>query len=89
MKKMMTSLKTTLNNFRIFIKENIFPTAMGNEYRAIIRVMQNALQEEEEKRKHLEQILAKISEDKNVELPLPIVFEIWDYIHAEELKDNS
>jgi hypothetical protein len=38
MKKMMTSLKTTLNNFRIFIKENIFPTAMGNEYRAIIRV---------------------------------------------------
>jgi uncharacterized protein (UPF0216 family) len=51
--------------------------------------MQNALQEEEEKRKHLEQILAKISEDKNVELPLPIVFEIWDYIHAEELKENS
>ena len=50
MKKMMTSLKTTLNNFRIFIKRNIFPTAMGNEYRAIIRAMQNALQEEEEDR---------------------------------------
>jgi hypothetical protein len=53
MKKMMTSLKTTLNNFRIFIKENLFPTAMGNEYKAIIRVMQNALQEEEEKTKIL------------------------------------
>ena len=39
MKKMMTSLKTTLNNFRIFIKGNVFPTAMGNEYRAIIRAM--------------------------------------------------
>ena len=89
MKKMMTSLKTTLNNFRIFIKRNIFPTAMGNEYRAIIRAMQNVIQEEEEKRKYLEQILSKISEDKNVELPLPIVFEIWDYIHAEELKETK
>jgi hypothetical protein len=62
---------------------------MGNEYKAIIRVMQNALQEEEEKRKYLEQILTKISEDKNVELPLPIAFEIWDYIHAEELKGTK
>jgi hypothetical protein len=51
--------------------------------------MQNALQEEEEKRKYLEQILTKISEDKNVELPLPIAFEIWDYIHAEELKGTK
>lgn len=85
----MKSLKMTLNNLRIFIKGNIFPTAMGNEYRAIIRAMQNALQEEEEKRKYLEQILSKISEDKNVELPLPIAFEIWDYIHAEELKETK
>lgn len=83
----MKSLKMTLNNLRIFVKEILRPRAMNTEYQSIIRVMQNALQEEEEKRKYLEQILSKISEDKNVELPLPIAFEIWDYIHAEELKE--
>ena len=85
----MKSLKMTLNNLRIFVKEILRPRAMNTEYQSIIRAMQNVIQEEEEKRKYLEQILSKISEDKNVELPLPIAFEIWDYIHAEELKETK
>jgi hypothetical protein len=55
--------------------------------KAIIRVQQNALEMEIEKRKYVESLLIKAAESDRVEMPMEMVLEIWDYLHMDELKN--
>ena len=57
--------------------------------RAQVRMLQNALSVEEEYRKNTKNILFSIIELENVELPLPIVLEIFDYLHMDVAEDLS
>ena len=57
--------------------------------RAQVRMLQNALSIEEEYRKNTKNILFSIIELENVELPLPIVLEIFDYLHMDVVEDLS
>ena len=55
--------------------------------RAQVRMLQNALSVEEEHHKHTKNILLSIIEVESVELPLPIVLEIFDYLHMDAVED--
>ena len=57
--------------------------------RAQVRMLQDALSVEEEYRKNTKSILFSIIELENVELPLPIVLEIFDYLHMDVVEDLS
>lgn len=57
--------------------------------RAQIRMLQNALSVQEEYNKHTKNILLSIIEVESVELPLPIVLEIFDYLHMDVVEDLS
>lgn len=57
--------------------------------KAQVRMLQNALSVEEEYRKNTKNILFSIVELENVELPLPIVLEIFDYLHMDIAEDLS
>jgi len=58
-----------------------------NELKSIIRIQQNALEMEIEKRKYVERLLIKIAESDDVEIPMKMVLEIWEYLHEEEIKN--
>jgi len=55
--------------------------------KAIIRVQQNALEMEIEKRKYVESLLIKAAESDRVEMPMEMVLEIWEYLHMDEIKN--
>jgi len=55
--------------------------------KAIIRVQQNALEMEIEKRKYVESLLIKAAESDKVEMPMEMVLEIWEYLHIDEIKN--
>jgi hypothetical protein len=55
--------------------------------KAIIRVQQNALEMEIEKRKYVESLLIKAAESDRVEMPMEMVLEIWEYLHIDEIKN--
>lgn len=55
--------------------------------KAIIRVQQNALEMEIEKRKYVESLLIKAAESDKVEMPMEMVLEIWEYLHMDEIKN--
>jgi hypothetical protein len=55
--------------------------------RAQVRMLQNALSVEEEHHKHTKNILFSIIEVESVELPLPMVLEIFDYLHMDTVED--
>lgn len=55
--------------------------------RAQVRMLQNALSVEEEHHKHIKNILFGIIEVESVELPLPMVLEIFDYLHMDTVED--
>jgi|688.fasta_scaffold946329_2 hypothetical protein len=55
--------------------------------RAQVRMLQNALSVEEEHHKHTKNILFSIIEVESVELPLPMVLEIFDYLHMDAVED--
>lgn len=55
--------------------------------KAIIRVQQNALEMEIEKRKYVESLLIKAAESDRVEIPMEMVLEIWEYLHMDEIKN--
>lgn len=55
--------------------------------RAQVRMLQDALSVEEEYHKHTKNILLSIVELESVELPLPIVLEIFDYLHMDVAED--
>lgn len=57
--------------------------------RAQVRMLQNALSVQEEYHKHIKNILFSIIEVESVELPLPIVLEIFDYLHMDIVEDLS
>lgn len=57
--------------------------------RAQVRMLQNALSVQEEYNKHTKNILLSIIEVESVELPLPIVLEIFDYLHMDVVEDLS
>ena len=55
--------------------------------RAQVRILQNTLSVQEEYHKHTKNILLSIIEVESVELPLPIVLEIFDYLHMDTVED--
>jgi len=55
--------------------------------RAQVRMLQNALSVEEEHHRHTKNILLSIVELENVELPLTIVLDIFDYLHMDTVED--
>ena len=57
--------------------------------RAQVRILQNTLSIQEEYNKHTKNILLSIIEVESVELPLPIVLEIFDYLHMDVVEDLS
>jgi|APFre7841882793_1041355.scaffolds.fasta_scaffold162274_2 hypothetical protein len=69
-----------------FLKK-LFKSKDEAELKAIIRIQQNALQMEIEKREYVERLLIKIAESEKVEMPMEMVLEIWDYIHMDEIKN--
>jgi hypothetical protein len=69
-----------------FLKK-LFKSKDEAELKAIIRIQQNALQMEIEKREYAERLLIKIAESEKVEMPMEMVLEIWDYIHMDEIKN--
>jgi hypothetical protein len=69
-----------------FLKK-LFKSKDEAELKAIIRIQQNALQMEIEKREYAERLLIKIVESDKVEMPIEMVLEIWDYIHMDEIKN--
>jgi hypothetical protein len=69
-----------------FLKK-LFKSKDEAELEAIIRIQQNALQMEIEKREYVERLLIKIAESEKVEMPMEMVLEIWDYIHMDEIKN--
>lgn len=69
-----------------FLKK-LFKSKDEAELKAIIRIQQNALQMEIEKREYAERLLIKIVESDKVEMPMEMVLEIWDYIHMDEIKN--
>ena len=71
---------------RFFTKKSTDEVEM---LRAQVRMLQDALSVEEEYRKNTKSILFSIIELENVELPLPIVLEIFDYLHMDVVEDLS
>ena len=69
-----------------FLKK-LFKSKDEAELKAIIRIQQNALQMEIEKREYVERLLIKIAESEKVEMPMEMVLEIWDHIHMDEIKN--
>lgn len=67
-----------------FLK-NLFK--LDAKLKAIIRVQQNALEMEIEKRKYVESLLIKAVESDRVEMPMEMVLEIWEYLHMDEIKN--
>ena len=56
---------------------------------AQVRMLQNALSEEEEYHKKIKDILINIIELESVNLPLPIMFDIFDYLHMDTVEEIS
>lgn len=71
---------------RFFTKNS---TSEVEVLKAQVRMLQDALSVEEEYRKNTKSILFSIIELENVELPLPIVLEIFDYLHMDIVEDLS
>ena len=71
---------------RFFTKNS---TSEVEVLKAQVRMLQDALSVEEEYRKNTKSILFSIIELENVELPLPIVLEIFDYLHMDVVEDLS
>ena len=55
--------------------------------KAQVRMLQNALSEEEECHKNAKNILLSIIELESVELPLTIVLDIFDCLHMDVVED--
>ncbi len=49
-----------------------------------VRMLQNALSMEEEHHKRAKSILLNIVEYENINLPLPIALEVFDYLNIEK-----
>lgn len=49
-----------------------------------VRMLQNALNMEEEHHKHAKSILLNIVECEKVKLPIPIALEVFDYLNIEK-----
>lgn len=69
-----------------FLKK-LFKSNDDAELRAIIRMQQNALETETEKRKYADRLLMMIAASEDVNIPVEMVLEIWDYLHMDELKN--
>lgn len=69
---------------RFFTKSS---TSEVEVLRAQVRMLQNALSVEEEYHKNAKSILINIMSDESVELPLPIVLDIFDYLHMDTVED--
>jgi hypothetical protein len=69
-----------------FLKK-LFKSNDDAELRAIIRMQQNALETEIEKRKYADRLLMMIAASEDVNIPVEMVLEIWDYLHMDELKN--
>ena len=68
-----------------FLKK-LFKSKDEAELKAIIRMQQNALEMEIEKREYVERLLVRAIESDKVEMPMEMVLEIWEYLHMDEIK---
>jgi len=68
-----------------FLKK-LFKSKNDAELKAIIRMQQNALEMEIEKREYVERLLVRAIESDKVEMPMEMVLEIWEYLHMDEIK---
>jgi len=64
----------------------LFKSKNDAELKAIIRMQQNALEMEIEKREYVERLLVRAIESDKVEMPMEMVLEIWEYLHMDEIK---
>jgi hypothetical protein len=72
------------------LKKFFTPNPINNEVavlRAQVRVLQDILNEEEEKNAMVRRIMLSLVELEEVELPLFLALEIFDYLHMEIVED--
>lgn len=65
----------------------LFKSKNDAELKSIIRMQQNALEMEIEKREYVERLLIRVTESDKVEMPMEMVLEIWEYLHMDEIKN--
>lgn len=72
------------------LKKLFTPNPINNEVavlRAQVRALQNILSEEEEKNMVVKRIMISLIDLEEVELPLFLALEIFDYLHMEIVDD--
>lgn len=72
------------------LKKFFTPNPINNEVavlRAQVRALQNILSEEEEKNMVVKRIMVSLIDLEEVELPLFLALEIFDYLHLEIVDD--